>query len=64
MEDTILDLIKANLNTNTEITINSELNNDNGISSFDKLMIINSIEDHFSITFVESEMVAIKSVAI
>ena len=62
LEETILEIIKSNLSAHADISISTELNHDNGVSSFDKLMIINGIEDHFSITFNEAEMIEIRTI--
>ena len=62
LEEIVIAFVKANIKYEGEINSDSTLSDDFGIGSFDKLMIMNAIEDHFSITFEESELASVKSI--
>ena len=62
-EEKIISLIKENIEGEVEISLDSDLNNDLAIDSFGMLMIINAIEDEFSITIKDTEFEGINTVA-
>ena len=59
LEKEVIDIVKSNISYNGEININSSLGDDLDIGSFDKLMIINAIEDNYSIKLNESVLAKI-----
>jgi acyl carrier protein len=53
--DKIILIIKENIETNISITGNTDLRKDLDLDSFDVLMIMNEIDDEFSITLEEED---------
>ena len=53
--DKIILIIKENIETNVAITGNTDLLKDLDLDSFDVLMIMNEIDDEFSITLEEED---------
>lgn len=60
LENRIIEIVKSNINFQGEINLNTELAD--GIDSFDNLMIVNAIEDEFSISVNEKEISNVKSI--
>ena len=61
-EDKIIKLIRENSNYDGEINRHSNIIDDTNIDSFDKLMIINAIEDEYSIEVDTNDIEKFKSV--
>ena len=53
--DKIIKIIKENIETDVEIAENTNLRKDLDLDSFDVLMIMNEIDDEFSITLEEED---------
>ena len=53
--DKIILIIKENIETNVAFTGNTDLRKDLDLDSFDVLMIMNEIDDEFSITLEEED---------
>jgi len=62
LENKIFEIIKSNVKYNEEITLQTELDEDLNIGSFDRLMIINALEDEFKVQVEDSELSEIKTV--
>jgi len=60
LEKRIIEIIRSNINFQGEINLDTKLNDD--IDSFDNLMIVNAIEDEFSITIKEEDLSDIKTI--
>ena len=60
LENRILEIVRSNINFQGEISLDTKLNED--IDSFDNLMIVNAIEDEFSIHVNEEELSGIKTI--
>ncbi len=60
LEKRIIEIVKSNINFQGEISLDTKLNED--IDSFDNLMIVNAIEDEFSISVKEEELSGIKTI--
>jgi len=60
LEKRIIEIVKSNINFQGEISMDTKLNED--IDSFDNLMIVNAIEDEFSISVKEEELSGIKTI--
>jgi len=56
IENKIIKIIEENTNYKEPITINSNLITDLNIDSFSRLMIINAIEDEFSIDVADEDL--------
>jgi acyl carrier protein len=54
--DRVISIIEKNINYGEHIHKDFNLTNDLGVDSFDSLMIINAIEDEFSISFSGPEL--------
>ncbi|MBI4646296.1 MAG: acyl carrier protein [Bacteroidia bacterium] len=63
LERKILSIIKANIEYKGEITLDSNLIQDLDIDSFNMLMLINAIEDEFSIQVDEADFEKLKIVS-
>lgn len=63
IEHKILTIIKENIEYEGEITLNSNLVEDLDIDSFNMLMVINAIEDEYSIEVDESDFEKLKFVS-
>jgi acyl carrier protein len=61
-EKEIIDIVKTNISYEGEITIESSLSDDLDIESFDKLMIINALEDTFLIKINENDLENLRSI--
>ena len=59
----VIAIIRQNTVNSLELEPDTNLLNDLGIDSFDRLMIVNSIEDEFSIEFDEDDFQGIKKVS-
>ena len=59
----VIAIIKENLGNKIEVEPDTILIDDIGIDSFDRLMIVNSIEDEFSIEFDDADFEGIKKVS-
>ena len=62
LEEKIINIVRANINYHGEINSKSTLIDQLNIDSFDNLMIINAVEDEFSITIKQDELPHIKSI--
>ena len=62
IENKIIKIIEENTNYKEPITINSNLITDLNIDSFSRLMIINAIEDEFSIDVADEDLEKFKTV--
>ena len=62
IEYKIIKIIKENTNCKEPITIDSNLITDLNIDSFSRLMIINAIEDEFSIDVADEDMEKFKTI--
>lgn len=62
LEEKIIETIEKNLQKKVEITLDSHLQEDLMIDSFDKLMIISALEDTFSINIDEEDFMNIATV--
>jgi acyl carrier protein len=62
LEKEIIEIVKSNISYSGEITIDSTISEDLDIGSFDKLMIINAIEDKYLIKLNENILSEIKSI--
>lgn len=58
----VIEIILANVKYNGEISANSHLQDDLHIGSFDRLMIVNAIEDEFGIHIDELDLVTLETV--
>jgi len=59
--DKIIDIIKDNIETDVAITESTDMREDLDLDSFDVLMIINGIDDDFSITLEEEDFQKVNS---
>ena len=55
LEETVISIVQNNLEKKYDISLDTSLIEDLGIDSFDKLMIINALEDEFSVTIDEED---------
>lgn len=55
VEEKVVDLVKRSIDKKQEVKLDSKLIEELGVDSFDKLMILGSIEDAFSITINEED---------
>jgi acyl carrier protein len=62
LEEKVISVIKENTNVDCEIKLDHRLE-DLGIDSLEKIMIINSLEDEFSIEIEDGEVKALKTVS-
>ena len=62
LENKVISIIKENIESKKEINLNTNLQNDLGLDSFEMLMIANGLEDEFKITIDESEYAKIVTV--
>ena len=62
LEEKVISVIKENTNDDCEIKLDHRLE-DLGIDSLEKIMIINSLEDEFSIEIEHGEVKALKTVS-
>ena len=62
LEDKVIAVIRENSEDVTEIATDADLVNDVGIDSFGMIMIVNGIEDAFSITVKEEDIAKIRTV--
>ncbi|MCF8371384.1 MAG: hypothetical protein K9H64_07165 [Bacteroidales bacterium] len=62
LEEKIINLIKENSNCKSEIYRHSNIIDDLNIDSFDRLMIVNAIEDEYSIEVNTSDIEKFKTV--
>lgn len=63
LEERIVSIIKNNLERKRTVSLDTRLIDDLGIDSFDKLMIINAMEDEFSITIDEEDFKDVRNVS-
>ncbi|MBN1577784.1 MAG: acyl carrier protein [Chitinispirillaceae bacterium] len=63
LEERVIAVIRENSEERGAVTPASDLQNDLGIDSFGRIMIVNGIEDAFSITVDEKDIPAIRTVA-
>jgi acyl carrier protein len=62
LEERVIDIIRNSLDYHDEISINDNMVNKLGIDSLDLLMIINSLEDTFSIRIEDQDLKELKTV--
>ena len=55
LEETVISIVQNNLEKKYDVSLDTGLIEDLGIDSFDKLMIINAMEDEFSVTIDEED---------
>jgi len=53
--DTIIDIIRNNISNDAEVRENTDMRKDLNIDSFDVLMIMNEIDDEYSIAIEEDD---------
>lgn len=58
----VVSIVRDQTNNNAEIIGNTNLADDLGIDSFGAIMIVNAVEDEFSITFDGSDLEKFKTV--
>lgn len=63
LEEKIISIIEANLETPAKITRESKLIEDLNIDSFSMIMIVNECEDEFSVTIDESDFMELRTVS-
>ncbi len=63
LEERIVSIIKNNMERKRDISLDTRLIDDLEIDSFDKLMIINAMEDEFSITIDEEDFKDVRKVS-
>jgi len=63
VEEKIFSIIDRNLESPKEIRLESRLEDDLDLDSLARLMIINDLEDEFSITIEDSDLPDLKTVA-
>ncbi|MBN1307799.1 MAG: acyl carrier protein [Chitinispirillaceae bacterium] len=63
LEERVIAVIRENSEERCAVTLLADLQKDLGIDSFGRIMIINGIEDAFSITIDEKDLPAIRTVA-
>ena len=61
-EEDVITIIKNNLETPCEVTLESKLIDDLNIDSFSLIMIVNEFEDEFSITINEKDFNELQTV--
>ena len=59
----VIAIIRENIDNRIDVEPGTILIDDIGIDSFDRLMIVNSIEDEFSVEFDEADFEGIKKVS-
>ena len=62
LETKIIELIHSNINFEGQILMESTLIEDLSIGSFDRLMIVNAVEDTFSVEVKDEDLVNLKTV--
>ena len=62
LAEKIFTIITENTENDSEVNLNSDLVDDLSIGSFERLMIVNSIEDEFSIQVDDADLNKLKTV--
>ena len=62
LEQKIIEIVKGNMQNQKEVSVNSHLVNDLELGSFDRLMIVNSVEDEFAITIEDKDIDSLKTI--
>ena len=62
LEQKIIEIVKSNLQEPEEVKLESHLINDLKLGSFDRLMIVNSVEDEFGITIEDKDIDGLKTI--
>lgn len=62
LENKIIEIVKSNINFQGEILMDSKLKEDLDVDSFGNLMIVNGIEDEFSIKVEDEDLSSIKTI--
>lgn len=63
IEQRVISAVEKNLETKCEVRLESKLKEDLGVDSFSALMVINELEDEFSITIDETDFRTLKRVS-
>ncbi|MBN1699336.1 MAG: acyl carrier protein [Spirochaetales bacterium] len=63
IEEKVLDIVNENNEKNVEITIDTDLKEEAGFDSFGYLMILNALEDEYSIHIDETQFKNLRTVS-
>ena len=63
LEQKVMDLIRSNIEKKYAVTLESDLRRDLEVDSFGTIMIVNAIEDAFSITVEEGDIATMEKVS-